>query len=420
MHLVVLIIAIALIGVTSSQFLVAGARAHQIGHRVLLRRQRSLKRRRSEARIARLSSELAVKGVPSDGSTWRVMEVAKVVDESTDAKSFYLTDPYRQPLPAFHPGQYLMVRPALAGAYQTTRCYSLSISPNPNYWRITVKRQAGEHPPRADRKTGALSVWLHENIRAGDCLLIGGPGGQFFLPPENTSPLVLLAAGVGITPMNSMLQHSMTVTPNRPISLYYQAKDLQHWPLGREVHACAGRTRWCRVITYLSRSDTPDLQSSSKFPGEFRSGRMDAHHIVHEVAASDAHFFLCGPDPWMEQFRKELSEAGVPEAQIHWESFGSFSGTPTNSKECSTAHGVQFLRSNINTRWNSQNQSLWELARSHDVSIPSGCLSGVCGSCRVKVLKGTVDYARKVQLSLAENECLACVARPTQDVVIDA
>jgi len=413
-------IAIALIGVSTGQFLNAGTRSLRMDRRLKGRQQRRLTKLRSATRVARLTSELNVAPTSSQGNPWRVVEVVRVVEESTDTKSFYLADPYQQSLPEFLPGQYLMVRPALAGAYQATRCYSLSVPPNSSLWRITVKKQLKETPPRPDRKTGALSNWLHDTIRDGDCLLVGGPGGQFYLSPENTSPLVLLAAGVGITPMSSILQHAIRSNPHRFVSLYYQVKDLEHWPLGQEVHSCMQGSQNCRVVTYLSRDQQRTFGNRELDSGQFRSGRVMAGEVVREVNQPDGHYFLCGPDAWMEQMRIQLLEAGVPLSRIHWESFGSGHLETLQTSTSGATYTVRFQKSNITVPWENAEQSLWELARAHDVAIPSGCLSGVCGSCRVRVWKGTVYNDRKIQVSLPDGECLACVARPSEDLVLDA
>lgn len=410
-----LIVATGLIGLALGQFFISGIAIQRMQLRQRNIQRYQLDRLRNATKVARLHSQLS-----SASGQWRAMEVFKVVDESADVKSYYLVDPNQQALPAFHPGQYLMVRPALAGKYLATRCYSLSVAPNSKLWRISVKRQATNKPLLKDRKTGGLSVWLHENIREGDCLLIGGPSGHFYLPPENRSPLVLLAAGVGITPMASILQYSTHFTPQRPISLYYQVKDAEHWPLGEEMHAHHQKQKNCRVHSYVSRANNTQLgQLASRHPGVFRAGKFSASEIVQEIAQSDAHYFMCGPEPWMAQLRAQLTAVAVPDEQIHWESFGGASVVQADSQSTLADHIVEFLRSGIKSNMEGTDQSLWELAQACDVHIPSGCLSGVCGSCRVKLLRGTVQYDRQVSVALSNDECLTCVARPTSDVQLD-
>ncbi len=426
--------AVSLIGLSTCQFLAVGIASGRALADVRYRRACDLRGLRQAAQIARLNSELKTSH-SSSSVQWRVMEVAEIIDESSDCRSFYLIDPYRQPLPDFQPGQHLMVRPALAGAYQTTRCYSISSSPDARYWRITVKRQSpqgqsgtGQSAPSGSQQAsgnhqGGLSAWLHETIGVGDCLLIGGPNGHFFVPHNNPRPLVLLAAGVGITPMASMLRWSMQSTPQRPVHILYQARDIQHWPLGQTLHSWARRSSVCQVTSFFSRANRPDLTELTKTipPRALLIGKFDASHALQSLPDDDCDYFLCGPNAWMEELRTGLLAASVPENRIHWESFGSVSNPVTLPDEkLGTSLSVSFAASGVDAQWNSADHSLWELAREHQVDIPSGCLSGVCGCCRVKLLSGQVTYDREVSIELAEDECLACIARPKTDCRIDA
>ncbi|MEZ6136118.1 MAG: 2Fe-2S iron-sulfur cluster-binding protein [Pirellulaceae bacterium] len=419
-QVIILFAASALVIVATSQFASAGISATRIRSRAHRRYLHTLKNLRNAAEIARLDSELQAATSNQSNLDWRVMEVAEIVDESDDCRSFYLVDPYRQQLPDFRPGQYLMVRPALAGAFQTTRCYSLSSSPDGRYWRITVKRQ---EPPTAEMglpptKMG-LSVWLHENILAGDCLLVGGPNGHFYLPAESTQPLVLLAAGVGITPMASMLRWSMENTPERPVVLLYQAKDQRHWPLGESLHSWLPEFPACKAISYFSRASGDDLRKLAVLPGEFHEGKFTAMDVLAALTQDDCNYYFCGPDAWMQQLRDGLTDAGVSSQRMHWESFGSAGVPKPHAAESETGFQVSFRASGTDAVWTDPEQSLWELARQNDVELPSGCLSGVCGSCRARLLGGSVAYDRNISVELKDDECLTCVAHPTSDVQLD-
>jgi hypothetical protein len=224
-------VAVALIAMSTCQFVAMGVASGRASAEVRQRRATDLRGLRQAAQVARLNSELQA-SPQAAGIPWRVMEVAEIIDESADCRSFYLIDPYRQALPMFLPGQHVLVRPALAGAYQATRCYSLSSSPDERYWRITVKRQAAGADERTvldqqkarrpsatqqSSKSGGLSAWLHATVGVGDCLLVGGPNGHFHIDVTSQRPLVLLAAGVGITPMASMLRWSLQNAPHRPV-----------------------------------------------------------------------------------------------------------------------------------------------------------------------------------------------------------
>ena len=121
----------------------------------------------------------------------------------------------------------------------------------------------------------------------------------------------------------------------------------------------------------------------------------------------------------MTALREQLTARGVPAEQIHWESFGGTNAILTDAQSAVQPHAVEFVRSGIHASLEGPEQSLWELAQANEILIPSGCLSGVCGSCRVKLLKGTVQYDRQISEGLAGDECLTCVARPTSDVALD-
>lgn len=413
--------AAGLILVSTTRFAAAGLSFRR--QRAIAKRRRTgdIRHLRQAAEIARLNSELQVSQGASTALAWRVMEVAEVVEESEDCRSFYLVDPYRQPLPDFRPGQYLMVRPALAGAYQATRCYSISSSPNERYWRITVKRQECE-PNERTKNNGGLSKWLHQTIQAGDCLLIGGPSGQFFLPRDSQRPLVLLAAGVGITPMTSMLRWSLEHTPHRPVALLYQVKDFSHWPLGSSLHAWQADFGNCRISTFLSREDERNItEAQATLPGKFVAGKFDSSDAARALAdCPDPEFYMCGPDGWMKAIREGLIDSGIAEERVHWESFGGTGAQPIAAVGPTTAIDVRFDHSDVDTAWSDPEQSVWELARESGVDLPSGCLSGVCGCCRVRVLEGEVTYDREISIELAPNECLTCIARPKTALKVDA
>jgi uncharacterized protein len=370
------------------------------------------------AQLARLASQLGSR-TTQGAIPWRILEVAEIIQESEDCRSFYLVDPYRQSLPEFLPGQYVMVRPALAGSFQTTRCYSLSSSPDHRYWRITVKRH-GSQFTKNDR-TGGLSAWLHESIGVGDCLFVGGPSGQFYLPRESTNELVLIAAGVGITPLASMLRWSIDKAPDRTVNLLYQVRDLDHWPLGRDLHSWQDAAHNANVYTFFSGLKKVDLTATAnELPGHFHAGRVNGAFAAQFASRKLTDFYLCGPDTWMEQLRNDLVANGVDPLHIHWESFGSTATQTTKADLNEQSHMIEFQRSEIQAQWNDPDQSLWELARANRVELASGCLSGACGSCRVKLISGEVEYDRKIGVELATDECLTCVARPKTDVTLDA
>jgi ferredoxin-NADP reductase len=393
-------------------------RSHGLQNGEQLRQRQAALIRSSQ--VARMTSSLGDSAASRSATPWRILEVADVVQESADCRSFYLVDPYGQPLPGFCPGQYVMIRPAMAGAYQATRCYSLSSSPDSRFWRITVKRQEPARDPLRSN-TGGLSDWLHRTIDIGDYLFVGGPSGQFYLPTESDKDIVLIAAGVGITPLASMLRWSLEQTPARPVTLFYQAQNGEHWPLGRVLHRWQESFESMRAHTFFSRATAEEIQSlAAEGIGSFHAGKFDGNAVAKIAANLQADYYLCGPDSWMEQLRDQLVACGVAPNRVHWESFGSQAVMPTSESMSGEAHTIQFALSDLEAEWRDPEQSLWELAKANQIELPSGCLSGVCGSCRVKLVSGKVQYDRQIGVELASGECLTCVARPTSDLVLEA
>jgi len=417
------LVLVSIAGVTATRTTLHVARNRRLG---LAERNSRVRDLRNKVELARLQSSLS-SSEPADGQLpWRVLEVAEIVQESDDCRSYYLVDPYGGELPGFQPGQYLMLRPALAGSYQTTRCYSLSSAPDPRFWRVTVKREAAPDvvSSRSPRRQGGLSAWLHDTIQAGDYLMVGGPAGQFYLPEGNQQPLVLLAAGIGVTPMCSMLRWSLEHTPDRQVSLLFQAQDVDHWPLGSHLHQWQAFPA-ANVVSYFSRMEANEVaQIQGDHLGTLQPGRFTGQMATAMPRGNEADYFLCGPDAWMTAIRSQLVDSGIPAEQIHWESFGA---APSEQKTRANGEAqnnsspacVRFAHSDIDAQWQGS-QSLWELARENSVEIPSGCLNGVCGCCRVRLLQGSVSHEKPVALELGQNECLSCIAVPNGDVVVDA
>ncbi len=224
---------------------------------------------------ARMAGRAHWQSTQDTRSAWRVMQVVEVVDESVDVRSFYLQDPLlSEQLPLYRAGQFLIVRPALGGAEYSARCYSLSDAAGQNWYRISVKRQVNLCQQRL-----SLSNWLHDTIHVGDCLLASGPHGEFVIDPSlpESTPIVLLAAGVGITPILSMLKSLLQANPARKIHLVYQVQDTQRWPFGELIHGWGQPCPGLQATTYFSRLSAEQLPEVDS--GEVRVGKADAGSV---------------------------------------------------------------------------------------------------------------------------------------------
>ena len=171
---------------------------------------------------ARLYAEARV----DNGDVWREMEIAERTEESADAASFVLRRPDGLPTGSFLPGQYVSVQVELPDGAQQIRQYSLSTAPDRKTWRITVKRERSADGSSPD---GEVSTWLHSHARAGDTLRVSLPFGDLILP-DGDGPIVLASAGIGVTPMLSMLDHLARTSSSRQVTVLHADRSPPHQP----------------------------------------------------------------------------------------------------------------------------------------------------------------------------------------------
>ncbi len=379
-------------------------------------RARKSNRLQRESQNARLASHLKWQTSQHNQMAWRVMEVHEITDESKDCRSFYLRDAIGNLLPPFEPGQFVTVRPALGGSSLPARCYSLSDSPSQPWWRISVKDQsAGQSLSEIET---SLSSWLHRRIRPGDFLLVNGPCGSFTLRSHTSEePIVLLAAGIGITPLLSMLKHSLESAPNVPIHLFFQASDPKSWPFGEMLHTWQRNCAALNVVSYFSRSHV----EHADLPGSIVQGKYDANCVINYLSQPTcARYYLCGPESWMKTLISQLERLGIPSDRIHFESFHASSDSIDETAELVEPWTLQLLQSGLRTAPSLHAESVWSAARKHGVELPAACHTGSCGTCKKRLLSGCVRYSQKPTVEVAEDEVLTCVAQPLGNVVIDA
>lgn len=246
-------------------------------------------------------------------SNFRVIRKEK---ESDIITSFYLA-PVNGGVPDFKPGQYITVRVSTPCGHTTMRNYSLSDKPGQDYFRISIKREVG---PQADTPKGYVSNLLHDNIEVGSVIEVGPPCGEFFLDIEakHERPLVLLAAGVGITPILSIALTAVDKMPNRPIILIHASLNEQVQAFRTTLDDMAIRYENLTVRHCYSE---PAPAEVTRADGDI-TGLVDATLIESFVPGRDADYYFCGPKPFMVQIYHQLLTWGIPPAQVHFEFFG--------------------------------------------------------------------------------------------------
>ena len=240
----------------------------------------------------------------------REMRVIEVRDESEDIKSFVLQPVDGQAAPAFKPGQYLSVSVAFDDGTTQLRQYSLSDAPDPRTLRISVKRER-----RSDRQpAGLVSNWLHDNAGQGTVIRVSHPFGDFTPDTESMSPVVLLSAGVGITPMISVLNRIAQANPARRVVFAHAARDLTYHAHRGDIAAARKAMPNLQVVTFYE--DGSDCDGVSTHPGRMKVSRLPGW------AHDQADVYLCGPVEFMQEQWRALIDAGVPAERLHREVFG--------------------------------------------------------------------------------------------------
>ncbi|HYH36966.1 MAG TPA: pyridoxamine 5'-phosphate oxidase family protein [Azospirillum sp.] len=337
----------------------------------------------------------------------RPFTITRIEDESATIRSFIL-EPAEGGVAAHRPGQHLPLLLPLPGLEAPLRRrYTLSDAPNGRSLRISVKRD------------GVGSAWLHDAVRVGDTLRAGAPQGGFTLDPDSRRPVVLLSAGVGVTPMIAMLNDLMGASgervrhPGRPVVFIHGARHGGEHAFGRHVRDLAARRPTLTVHVRYSAPRTEDL------PGRDHdgAGRIDAVLLKALLPEGEPDVYLCGPPGFMQEQYDALLALGVPDGRIHAEAFGP-AGLRRRVPAGVPAARVEFRRSGLTRAWDPARGTLLDLAEAAGIAAASDCRSGTCGTCAVRLAAGAAVHAGPV--AAPEGMVLVCSAVPaTERVVLD-
>ncbi|CAM3933002.1 NO-inducible flavohemoprotein [Cohnella lubricantis] len=246
---------------------------------------------------------------------FRKFRVDRKVKESDVITSFYFVPEDGGAIADFVPGQYISLKLEIPGdEYTHIRQYSLSDAPGQPYYRISVKREGGD----ANRPAGKVSVYLHDQVKEGDTLLISAPAGDFVLDREDPRPVVLISGGVGLTPMVSMLNTLAAEKPDRSITFVHAARNGQVHAMKEPVAKLAAANPNVKAYTCYS---APTEQDTAAHAYD-KKGYIDAAWLKQILPTTDAVFYFCGPVPFMQCINAELKALGVPDADIRYEFFG--------------------------------------------------------------------------------------------------
>ncbi|MCG6576970.1 FAD-binding oxidoreductase [Pseudomonas sp. AF32] len=344
---------------------------------------------------------------------WRALRVARIVDESPNIRSFYLEATDGVGLPGFDAGQHLPVRVALQGqAAAVIRTYSVSSAPSDDFLRISVKRD------------GSVSSHLHDRVQVGDEIEVRAPQGHFIVQATERRPLVLLAAGVGVTPLLSMLREvvyqGLRINRMRPVWMVQSARTVADLAFREEIDALVARSGGkVRVLRMVSQP--PVGADAGK--GYEAEGRIDIELLKQWLPLNDYDYYLCGPGSFTQALYDGLRGLRIPDDRIHAETFGPSTlvrdveiSLPAVQQVPAASEPVKvlFATSAKEGRWEPGNGTLLELAEARGLSPEFSCRGGSCGTCKTRMTRGQVHYLNTPAMPLAQDEVLICCAVPAQ------
>lgn len=360
-------------------------------------------------------------------SAWQGLREFRVArrefeDGAQTVCSFYLEPLDGLPLPDFQAGQFLTVSLQIEDLKKqtkiVTRCYSLSDKPNTKNYRISIKR-ALSPANLPDTLPGIMSNYFHDNIHVGNIIGIRAPSGQFHIDSQSIAPAVLIAGGIGITPLLSMLLWCSEHQPSRVIHFYYGVRNSREQAFKALLENLARQ----HANLHLNVVYSCPLEGDELGSDHHHLGYVDIELLRRTLPYGEQQFYVCGPAPMMESLVPGLFEWGVSRQNIHYEAFGpaSIHDTPMESDTAENISvEVKFHKSGRTLVWDGRDQNLLDFAERNNIAVEAGCRAGSCGSCETKVVSGSVNYRDKPEYDIAVGHCLLCVGRPASALVIEA
>jgi MOSC domain-containing protein YiiM/ferredoxin-NADP reductase/ferredoxin len=348
---------------------------------------------------------------------FRPLTVTTIDYESADVLSLTIKNADGRPLPPALPGQYVVLRlQPTAGGPPLFRSYSLSGGLSPERYRISVKLESN----------GAAGTYLREQVRVGDALDVSAPRGSFILQ-SGDRPVVLLSAGIGVTPVLAMLHALAAVRSTRPVLWLHGARDREHHPFVAEVRGLLRELAHGRSYVCYSQPAPGDrIGEDCDAAGHLSRSVLEEVGVPREADA-----YLCGPVRFMAEMKEALATTGLAPGRMYAEIFnGSEPMTPgvvggatraphLPGDDADTGPLISFARSGIAAHWKAPYRSILGLAEACDVPVRWSCRTGVCHNCESGLVSGEVVYGPEPLDKPADGNILVCCSQPIRDLVID-
>lgn len=356
-------------------------------------------------------------GPPPAWPGFRPMRVVAKRSETATVLSMELEVDDGAPLPPALPGQFVTLKLEPGdGAPPLVRSYSLSGPPDRPRYRIAVKVEPH----------GVAGGYLRATVDVGDRIKVAAPRGQFTLD-ESARPVVLVSAGVGVTPVLAMLYALHDSQSTCDIWWLYGTRNGAEHAFAQETRSLLATLPNARSRVWYSRPD-PEDHIGTDYD---ELGHITPERIAATAAPIDSEFYLCGPTTFMTAITAGLETLGVPTARVHTEAFGAQdpvtpgiiagAARPPHAPEGIPGTGplVSFVRTGLNVRWDKRYASILELAEACDVPVRWSCRTGVCHTCETALLEGTIGYAPEPLEPPAAGNLLVCCSQPGSDLAVD-
>jgi ferredoxin-NADP reductase/MOSC domain-containing protein YiiM/ferredoxin len=364
------------------------------------------------------SDGLAPSPPPVTRPAWpgfRKLRVTRTDRESDNVVSLYLTAADGTALPGFRAGQYLTLRVDGAGQPAPVRNYSLSSEAGSGPYRISVKQEPH----------GAASSYLNQKAGPGAVFDVAAPRGNFVLD-DGTEPVLLVSAGIGVTPVLSILHQLGAARSQREIWWLYGARGPREHPFAAEAHTLLASLPHAREYVFYSAATDAERSRASAV-----AGRLTKEALAGLTIPAGASAYVCGPASFMTDMGDALTSMGVDQAAIHTELFGALTSInpgvvgqvsrPPHQPPGPPGSGPQvtFSRSGITVPFGDEWRNVLDLADACDVPTRWSCRTGVCHTCVTPLLSGKISYDPDPLEPPADGQVLICCARPGSDVVLD-
>ncbi len=343
---------------------------------------------------------------------FQTLRVEEVHRETSEVTSLVLESVDRSPLPPALPGQYIVLRLLPdKSSRPIVRSYSISGAAGSGTYRISVKRG-----------TGPGSQYLVDASKIGDVFESSAPRGNFVLR-AGTGPVVLLSAGIGVTPVHSMLHAlaSASVESPREVWWIHAARCAKQHVFAEEARQLLDEIPGSRSVIAYSRPDPTD-RLGTDFDIQ---GHLDLVGIRRLSLPANADFYVCGPTGFLEDMTRCLISLGIRRDAVHQEVFGpgetNTESKPPHPPAGSLGNGpfVSFTRSGLVVPWDNKFKSLLEFAEACDVPVKWSCRTGVCHLCECGLLEGKLRYVPEPLESPARGNALICCSTPDSGVELD-